>query len=189
MTFQDQRSDISYGRRLTDADLWGYMVLPTPGTLNTVAYDGAVADTKFSQNRGFYDAPLTVTITTKTTDADIYYTTDGSGPLDLARNVPSGHLYTGPIPITTTTCLRAVAYKPGWVPTNVDTHTYLFLADVITQATNPQTGAQVVPPGLPATWPGGSYSGAARGTIKWTRISSDKTAKTSSGSVRQDYQG
>ena len=56
------------------------------------------------------------------------------------RPVPSGLQYTGPIPITTTTCLRAVGYKPGWLPTQVDTHTYIFLGDVITQATNPTPG-------------------------------------------------
>ena len=151
VTFKDQRSDISYGRCPDAADLWGYMILPTPGALNAVAYEGAVADTKFSQDRGFYDAPFTVTITTKTLDAEIYYTTDGSSPLDLGRGVPTGHLYTGPIAITTTTCLRATAYKSGWVPTNIDTHTYIFLRDVITQATDPQTGAQVTPPGYPAS--------------------------------------
>ena len=122
------------------------------GSRQCVAYQDVVADTKFSQDRGFYEAPFDVTITTKTADAEIYYTMDGSSPLDLARSVPSGHQYTGPIPITTTTCLRAVAYKPGWVPTNIDTHTYIFLRDVIKQATDPQTGVQVTPPGYPASW-------------------------------------
>ena len=93
-----------------------------------------------------------MTITTETAGPEIYYTVDGSSPLDIAEASPSAALYTGPIPITTTTCLRAVAYRFGWVPTNVDTHTYIFPGHVVTQATDPQTGAQVTPPGLPASW-------------------------------------
>jgi hypothetical protein len=45
----------------------------------------------------------------------------------------------------------------------VDTQTYIFLDDVCKQATDPATGAQVIPPGYPSTWPGGSYSGAVTG--------------------------
>ncbi|UCD52051.1 MAG: lamin tail domain-containing protein, partial [Phycisphaerales bacterium] len=37
----------------------------------------------------------------------------------------------------TTTCLRAVALKPGWKPTNIDTHSYIFLDDVIRQPARP----------------------------------------------------
>jgi hypothetical protein len=96
-----------------------------------------VADTKFSQDRGFYDAPLVVTITTETQGATICYTTDGSTPTET-----HGRIYSGPISVSTTTCLRAMAYEPGLSPTNVDTQTYVFLDDVIRQ-----TGA-----GFPNTW-------------------------------------
>ena len=37
------------------------------------------------------------------------------------------------IPVNTTTCLRALAVKTGFEPTNVDTHTYLFPAHVLKQ--------------------------------------------------------
>ena len=33
--------------------------------------------------------------------------------------------------------LRAAAFKTGLAPTNVDTHTYLFLDDIVTQSDNP----------------------------------------------------
>jgi hypothetical protein len=152
VSFANQRLDISYGRYPAGTDSWRYMILPTPGTANNAPYEGIIADTKFSHDRGFYDKPFAVTITTKTAGAEIYYTVDGSSPLDIARCVATGRLYTGPIPITTTTCLRAVAYRLGWVPTNVDTHTYIFPGHVVTQATDPQTGAQVTPSGFPASW-------------------------------------
>ena len=51
----------------------------------------------------------------------------------------SGTLYTGPIPIQKTTCLRAVAVREGWKPSAVYTQTYIFVSDVIKQS---PTGAQ-----------------------------------------------
>ena len=42
------------------------------------------------------------------------------------------------------TCLRARAFMAGWLPSNTDTQTYIFPADVISQPDNP--------PGFPATW-------------------------------------
>ena len=105
---------------------------PTPPPTSAL-----VADTRFSHDRGFYDAPFYVTLTTATPDATIYYTLDGSYPFDEERGIPAGSLYTEPIFISRTTCLRAIALKPGWKATNVDTQTYLFLDDVIRQPASP----------------------------------------------------
>jgi hypothetical protein len=60
----------------------------------------------------------------------------------------SGTLYTGPITINKTTAVRAIATKPGWLPTDVDTHTYVFLANVLTQNLSAATSR-----GFPASWP------------------------------------
>ena len=155
--FDKQTADISYGRDPAATDQWRLLGLPTPGTQNVNTYLGFVADTKFSHDRGFYEQSFSVTITTATEGADIYYTVDGSPPFDGVRGQSTGKPYTGPIPITTTTCLRAVATKAGWKPSNVDTQTYIFLKDVQNQATNPATGAQVTPPGYPTSW--GSVAG------------------------------
>jgi hypothetical protein len=112
------------------------------------AYLGVVADTKFSHNRGFYDTPFSVTIATETEGAIIYYTTDGSEPYKVTgRGFSSGTVYTGPIPISTTTCLRARAIKPGFKSTNEDTHTYIFIADVIRRSHE-----QVLSEDYPSTW-------------------------------------
>jgi len=109
----------------------------SPGAQNEGGYLGEVADTKFSHNRGFYDAPFYVTIATETEGATIYYTLDGSEPYDVSGRSANGMIYNGPITINGTTCLRAVAVKSGWLPSNVDTHTYIFLDDVITQPKYP----------------------------------------------------
>lgn len=109
----------------------GYMTAPTPGGANQEGTLGFVADTKFSVDRGFYSAPFTVDITTNTAGAEIRYTTDGSVP-----TATSGTIYNPANPplISTTTTLRAAAFKTGFTPTNVDTQTYLFLDDVIQQS-------------------------------------------------------
>ncbi|MEN6428405.1 MAG: lamin tail domain-containing protein, partial [Phycisphaerales bacterium] len=155
--FSEQLPDVSYGRDPDELDQWRYLGVPTPGTKNLVTYLGRVAGIALSHERGFYTEPFSVTVTTPTADSAIYYTLDGTSPLDPRLGTPTGTLYSGPIAITTTTCLRAVAYKPGYLPTNVATHTYLFLDGVIRQATNPQTKAQVTPPGCPTSW--GSVTG------------------------------
>ena len=154
--FDEQVPDVSYGRNPDQLEDWRYMGLPTPRARNIVTYSGRVAGIAFSHERGFYTEPFSVTVTTPTADAAVYYTLDGTSPFDLKLGVPTGALHTGPIPINATTCLRAVAYNPGYLPTNIVTHTYIFLDDVVNQATDPQTRAQVTPDGCPTSWGNGA---------------------------------
>ena len=127
-------------------DVSQFFPTPTPGSANIVGYLGQVSDTKFDHDRGFFDAPFQLTISTPTTGATIIYTTDGSQP-----SLTHGATYTGPITISKTSTIRAEAFKNGYLPTNTDTQTYLFLADVITQsASNNNNGAP--PPGWPTSW-------------------------------------
>jgi len=134
ISFGDQATDISYGRYPNAGNNLRYMAFPTPGAENSGIYPGFVADTKFSHERGFYDAPFSVTITTETEGAVIRYTLDGTEPYQTGGRFPTGKVYTGPIRITKTTCLRAIAMKYGWKSSNTDTHTYIFIDDVIEQA-------------------------------------------------------
>ncbi|MBN1670390.1 MAG: lamin tail domain-containing protein [Kiritimatiellae bacterium] len=110
-----------------------------------------VADTKFSRDRGFYEAPFDVTISTATAGATIRYTTDGTAPSASYGTAGGTNIV---LHIATTRCLRAAAFKDGYEPTDVDTHTYLFAEHVLAQ---PQT----VPPGYPSTW--GNHSWGALG--------------------------
>ncbi len=118
-----------------------YFATATPGKFNTSGAVDFVADTKFSHDRGFYDTPFDVTISCETEGATIHVTLDGSAPSEV-----HGSKYTVPIPINTTTCLRAMAFKPGWISTNVDTQTYIFPYYVIHQPASPS--------GFPASWGG-----------------------------------
>jgi hypothetical protein len=53
-------------------------------------------------------------------------------------------LYSGPIAITNTAFVRAAAFKTGYIPGNVDTHTYIFLDSVLRQPASL--------PGYPTVW-------------------------------------
>ena len=119
-----------------------YFVTVTPGTANTGGGLGQVNDTKFSVNRGFYTTPQTVTISTTTGNATIRYTTNGDAP-----TATTGTAYTSPITVSATTVLRAAAFRTGYVASNVDTQTYVFTTDVVSQQT---TGAP------PVGWPAGN---------------------------------
>jgi hypothetical protein len=122
-----------------------FLASPTPGAPNAAGYAGFVADTAFSVDRGLFDAPFSVEITTATPGAQIHYSTDGSAPRPGA---PGSRLYVEPISITTTTVLRAAAFKDGLQPTNVDTQTYIFPTAVARQPARPA--------GLPPEWSGGT---------------------------------
>jgi len=112
---------------------------PTPGTANTIGFDGLVADTKFSVNRGFFDAPFSLSITSATAGAEIRFTTNSSAP-----SATSGFVFTSPITIDRNSFIRAAAFRPGWVPSDIDTHSYIFLRDVFRQSNNI--------PNYPTTW-------------------------------------
>src|SRR5438132_9253018 len=111
-----------------------YFTTPTPGAANsTSTLQGVVEDTKFNASRGFYSSPFNLTITTSTPGAQIRYTLDGTAP-----TATSGTIYSSPIFIDKTTTVRAAAFLPTYISTNVDTETYIFLSDVITQSANGQ---------------------------------------------------
>ena len=128
ITFDQQTADISYGR-FPDADEeLRFFAYATPEAENSDAFLGEVAAPRFSHKRGFYDAPISVTLSTETDGAQILYTLDGRVPDDRDYRFYPGKTYTGPIGIVRTTCLRAVAMKPGWKSSSVQTHTYVFNA-------------------------------------------------------------
>ena len=78
-----------------------YFSTPTPGAANAGAVLGAVGDTKFNPDRGFYTNALAVAITSETAGADIRYTTDSDLP------AAGGMLYSGPVAISNSTVVRA----------------------------------------------------------------------------------
>ncbi|NQT03741.1 MAG: CotH kinase family protein, partial [Planctomycetes bacterium] len=150
VVFDEQTADVSYGRHPDANDDWRFFGFPSPGGRNNNAYLGEVSEVEFSHKRGFYDAPVFVTIATETKDAVIYYTLDGTEPYNTTGGrFAGGTVYTNPIAINKTTCLRAKAVKPGWKTTNGDAQTYIFLDDVIVQDSQATLEA-----GFPSSWGG-----------------------------------
>ncbi len=139
-----QQSDVSFG--LGPDGQTAYLIELTPEGPNSLPYLGAVADTHFSVDRGYFEQPFDVEILSDSANAQIRYTLDGSQP-----TATHGLVYTAPIRIDTTTNLRAAAFQVGYLPTDVDTHSYIFVNDVIRQP------AEI--PGFPfggRTWAGQS---------------------------------
>ncbi|MFC1793196.1 lamin tail domain-containing protein [Planctomycetota bacterium] len=150
--FSEQISDVSYGRYPDASDNWQLFASPSPGAENVGVYQGFVADVEFSHDPGFYDTAFSLTLATETEDTIIYYSLNGSEPYQATgRGLYSGTVYTGPIPINRTMCLRAIAIKTGWKPSNISTQTYIIVSNVIRQSPNGET------PGF--GWPSGYVKG------------------------------
>ena len=83
-----------------------------------------VATPVITPNGGVFNTPQTVTITCETEDAIIRYTLDGSEPTETATP------YSSSITISTTTTLKAKAWKTGIQASNTRTATFTFPIDV-----------------------------------------------------------
>ena len=142
--YPPQRPGNSYGSFGSPLQ-FGFMLNPTPGAPNDQDSGvlGFVADTKFSIDRGFYDSPFQLAITSATPGATVRYTIDGSWPSETR-----GLIYTGPITVDRSMPVKAIAYRNGYVPTDVDTHTYILIDSVLAQ-TDANTRSVY---GLPASW-------------------------------------
>ncbi len=87
MAFPELPADVSYGRSPDAGDDLRYFVAPTPGAANQEGYEGLVGQIEFSQERGFCDEPFSLTLSTDTPEATIYYSLDYELP-GQSRNVP-----------------------------------------------------------------------------------------------------
>jgi hypothetical protein len=80
---------------------------------------GTVASPSFTPAAGTYPSAQTVAVSTTTAGASIRYTTDGSAPSETA-----GTLYSGPITVSNTTTIKAIAYISGWTDSIVASAAY-----------------------------------------------------------------
>lgn len=78
-----------------------------------------VATPTFSPSGGSYSSSQNVTISTATSGATIRYTTDGSTP-----TTSHGAVYSSPVSITSSTTVKAIAYKSGMANSSVATASY-----------------------------------------------------------------
>lgn len=132
--------------RIDDTIALVYMDAPTPGGPNSVGYAGLVADPTLSVAHGFYSTPFQLTIANTTPGATVYYTTDGSAP------TPEGGMeYQAPLAISSTSTIRAQAFREGYLPSLPTTSSYLFVNDIVRQ-----TYQSTIAAGFPTSW--GPYS-------------------------------
>ena len=142
-SFPPQETDVSYGYD-SEGELQ-FMLLPTPGRRNRSGVSGFVEEVRFSVKHGFHDEPFTLALSTSTEDAEIMYTLDDREPdPGTLFTEPIGEVYSGPIEISRTTVVRALAKKEGLRDSALRTQTYLFLDDVIQQPEAPE--------GFPRQW-------------------------------------
>jgi hypothetical protein len=80
---------------------------------------GQAATPSFNPAPGTYSSAQSVSITTATSGASIRYTTNGSTPSETA-----GTLYSGPVSISATETLKAIAYTSGLTDSTVASGTY-----------------------------------------------------------------
>ncbi|MGE3843274.1 MAG: chitobiase/beta-hexosaminidase C-terminal domain-containing protein, partial [Vicinamibacterales bacterium] len=130
---------------------------------------GTVATPSLTPTAGTYDTPPLVTMTTGTSGATIRYTLDGSDPTAASTR------YTIPLVVTSSTIVKAKAFKSGHTPSGVVTAGYVLDA----------AGAAPTPTITPA---GGvvttqrtvTITGASGTTLRYTTTGLDPTDTDSS---------
>ena len=144
----------------------------------------------FSPVSGSYGAPQTVTISDTDTSATITYTTDGSTP------VPGSHgtVYTGPITVSSTQTVKAVASITGYTNSLVGSATYTIVPLLLSNAgvavsagsTIVNTGNTVLNGDLDLS-PGSVVSGFPPGIVTGTQHIDDATAVQSQLDLTTTY--
>jgi hypothetical protein len=111
----------------------------SPSTFFSVSSGEAstvVAFPTFSPSAGTYTSTQTVTIATNTIGASIRYTTDGSTPTSS-----TGTLYSSAVTVSSTTTIKAIAYKTGLTDSSVSNATFTIQQPVNTPTFNPAAGS------------------------------------------------
>ena len=107
------------------ATSWAQAVAPASTT---------VATPTFSPEAGSYTTSQNISISTATADATVYYTTNGDTPTEASS------VYSDPFTISTTTTVKARAFKSGMTASDVATAEY-----IITQTPTIQITEESIP--------------------------------------------
>ena len=113
-------TDMSFGRVL-EGESWALFNEPTPAASNsTPTFIGALTVPEFSIGSGFYDQnQISVELSIPNEQATIYFTMDGKIP--TTEDLP----YEYPIVINTNTVIRARAFLDEWVPSDIESKTFI----------------------------------------------------------------
>jgi formylglycine-generating enzyme required for sulfatase activity len=132
----------------------------------SATYGGKTAQPILTPGAGSYSGPVNVTITSATPGAAIRYTTNGTTPTST-----TGTLYAGPVAVTSTRTLKAIAFKAGSEDSAVTTGV-LTISGVGAPVIAPATGTYSTTQSVVITTP---TSGAS---IRYTLDGSVPTAST-----------
>jgi hypothetical protein len=118
--YPEQRNDYSFGGDSTRQIR--YFGIPSPGLAQWNEQHSGVAAPPDSACNGASSArSFYLTLSTTTPGATIRFTMDGSEPTATA-----GLVYSEPIFVNGTTIIRAAAFKPNTLPSQVVSHSYFF---------------------------------------------------------------
>jgi len=113
----------SFGRETNGGANWVIFTNPSNNASNSGPSGTGYAPLPvMDMQAGYYGSPISVEISSPEAGADIYYTLDGTAPTSGST------LYTGPVNISTSTPLRAIAYSPdpALLASFIETNTYFF---------------------------------------------------------------
>jgi galactose oxidase-like protein/chitobiase/beta-hexosaminidase-like protein/glyoxal oxidase-like protein len=136
----------------------GYSNSGVAAAIYTIAATAPV----FSPKPTTYTTPQSVTLSDSTTGAVIYYTTNGTTPTTASAR------YSGPIQVSTTTTIKAIASAPGYSNSAVSTGLYTIaaFAPVFSPKAGTYTSAQSV--SMTDATPGASIYYTTNGTTPTT---------------------
>lgn len=127
-SFPPQIPDIAFGRP-SGVSTSKFLTPSTPGTINpNHGFDGKLDDVEFSHPSGYYSRQLPLQLRASDPTATIYYTMDGTVPTRLSsRRYVAAHL------IHETAIVRAIAFREGSLPSEVQTRSFLIAGDIKNQ--------------------------------------------------------
>lgn len=115
-----QQTGITSGRVDDERGTRVYFDTPTKNAVNGTAYSGYAPAPAIQQIGGYVEAGTAVTITVPE-GCRVYYTLSGSTPTEMSYSYTVGET----VSITKNAVLRAVAYRDGYLPSDVVTQTFL----------------------------------------------------------------
>jgi nucleoid-associated protein YgaU len=152
----------------------------------------AAAEPAFTPAEGSYPSTQSVTIATATEGAEIRYTTDGTAPTST-----SGAVYSGPIEVSATTTIAAIAYKTSMGDSPVAHATFTITGTVAEVSFDPAGGSfdSAATVSLATSTEGaqiyyttdGSEPGAGKGTLYSDPLSVKETQSIKAVAVKQGW--
>ncbi|HET7294697.1 MAG TPA: chitobiase/beta-hexosaminidase C-terminal domain-containing protein [Vicinamibacteria bacterium] len=147
-----------------------------PSDVGQAAFELKVATPTFSPGAGAYATVQSVTISTSTSGASLYYTTNGSEP--TTGSTP----YTGAVSVSTGMTLKARGFKTGWTESDTGSAQYTFNFGTLAAPTiSPAAGNYVTAASV-------TLASIAGATIRYTMDGSEPTTSSTaySGPINVD---